>query len=47
MKDLNIEYEIEGQIQPKSMADENYYMFPMNFCLNKHIIRNSKWFGIL
>ena len=32
MKNKNMEYEIERQNKPESMADEDYYMFPMNPC---------------
>ena len=32
VKDKSIQYEIERQTQPKSMVDEDHYMFPMNHC---------------
>ena len=32
IKDQIIEYEIQRQNQPESMADEVYHMFPMNPC---------------
>ena len=32
IKDKNIEYEIERQNQPESIADEDFCMSPMNPC---------------
>ena len=32
IKDRNIEYEIERQNQPESMAVEDFYMIPLILC---------------